>query len=287
MGTPVAPSFACLYLSLIETNLTTLNRNFRLFKRYIDDGFLLYRDANDDMEPFRSFLSEYNLLTGLEFTFQTAQDEIDFLDLTVFKNGELYGTKSYQKKLNLHLYIPPASAHPPGVIKSLICGRIKKFKKQNTRDVHYREMVQTFFQNLIDRGHKPSFLRPIFSETMNRLETQQQQMKENSCARKWFVKVPYDPKGPDSRSIKNLFESDIIEGKIGGRMIVCYQSAPNLKSMICKSDYTNVPNISELLDHCDENQSSVNNNNLSQVVINKRKFITCVNNDQDKRLKTH
>ncbi len=46
--------------------------------------------------------------------------EINFLDLTISlqANGHTL-TKTFVKPMNLHLYIPPESAHPLGVLKAL------------------------------------------------------------------------------------------------------------------------------------------------------------------------
>ena len=36
--------------------------------------------------------------------------------------------------MNLHLYIPAASSHAPGVLKGLIYGQLKRFRLQHTED---------------------------------------------------------------------------------------------------------------------------------------------------------
>jgi hypothetical protein len=49
------------------------------------------------------------------------QKTVNFLDLTITINSNgLLTTKTYQKPTNLHLYLPPTSAHPPRVLKSII-----------------------------------------------------------------------------------------------------------------------------------------------------------------------
>jgi len=49
------------------------------------------------------------------------QKTVNFLDLTITINSNgLLTTKTYQKPTNLHLYLPPTSAHPPGVLKRII-----------------------------------------------------------------------------------------------------------------------------------------------------------------------
>ena len=52
----------------------------------------------------------------LEWEFTDHSKMVDFLDLTISikPNGNIK-TKLFKKKPNLYLYIPPISAHPPGV----------------------------------------------------------------------------------------------------------------------------------------------------------------------------
>eukprot|EP00957_Ditylum_brightwellii_P148309 11291459-Ditylum_brightwellii.AAC.1 len=46
------------------------------------------------------------------------------MDLTItIKDGKIT-TKLYEKSLNLYLYIPPHSAHPPGVLNGIIFDQI-------------------------------------------------------------------------------------------------------------------------------------------------------------------
>ncbi len=59
----------------------------------------------------------FGLLTWEE---SKPNDSIDFLDLTIFinKNSKI-PTKSYKKGLNLHFYIPTASAYPKRMINEI------------------------------------------------------------------------------------------------------------------------------------------------------------------------
>ena len=41
-------------------------------------------------------------------------------------------TKTYQTPMNLFLYIPPHSVHPPGLMKSFIFGLLQTYYFQNT-----------------------------------------------------------------------------------------------------------------------------------------------------------
>jgi hypothetical protein len=92
--------------------------------------------------------------------------EVHFLDLTLaIQPDGTINTKTYIKPMNLHLFIPPQSAHSPGVLKSIIFGNVFRFWGQNTKQSDYIATTRDFYQHLLDRGYRQEFLTPIFQST--------------------------------------------------------------------------------------------------------------------------
>ena len=77
--------------------------------------------------------------------------------------------------MNLYLYIPPHSAHPPGTIRSLVYSQIRKYWYQNTKTEDFTNIVQTFFHRLVDCGHNKTKLTKLFHETAMALDRSSQQ----------------------------------------------------------------------------------------------------------------
>ena len=46
------------------------------------------------------------------------------MDMTISIRKDRIVTSLYEKLMNLYLYIPPHSAHPPGVLTGLVSGNI-------------------------------------------------------------------------------------------------------------------------------------------------------------------
>ena len=72
--------------------------------------------------------------------------------------------------MNLYLCLCPSSAHPPGVLKGLIFGALRRHWRQNSDIKDYQLMVSKLFDHLRDRGHLEEDLLPIFHEAARRLD---------------------------------------------------------------------------------------------------------------------
>ncbi|KAL7526350.1 hypothetical protein ACHAWF_001736 [Thalassiosira exigua] len=68
-------------------------------------------------------------------------------------------TSTYQKPINLYQYIPPTSAHPPGMMKGIIFSLMKNYKRQNTRQRDYEKMALKLFRCHVARGWDPSTMK--------------------------------------------------------------------------------------------------------------------------------
>eukprot|EP00978_Attheya_sp_CCMP212_P035383 scaffold153694_cov43-Attheya_sp.AAC.2 len=79
-------------------------------------------------------------------------------------------TRSYEKDLNLHLYIPPQSAHPPGVLRSLIFGRLRQFYNLNGNIEDFQHAAKNFYTYDLKRGYNEELVQPIFIEAAEKLD---------------------------------------------------------------------------------------------------------------------
>ena len=126
MGTPPAPTYANLFYAIHENRILPKYRaNILIHKRYIDDIFGIWipsADSATDDEQWEKFQNELNNYHGLEWLFSPRCNRVDFLDITVTIEHDNIQTTLFEKSLNLYLYIPPHSAHPPGVLAGLVIG---------------------------------------------------------------------------------------------------------------------------------------------------------------------
>ena len=66
-----------------------------------------------------------NAFPGLTWEFSEQAKTVDFMDMTISINkSNKIETTLFEKQLNLHLYIPPHSAHPPGLLPGIVYGTL-------------------------------------------------------------------------------------------------------------------------------------------------------------------
>lgn len=232
MGTPVAPAFASLYLAYFEAQLALeFQASFMYFRRYIDDGLIIWRPRTEDPFELQRFFAKFTRLSRLKFTHERSMTEAPFLDLWIIKTDDGLRTKTHQKALNLYLYLPAASAHPPGVLKGLIYGLVKKYAMQNPDTNDFKSIVNLLLQRLQSRGYRASKLLPIFRAALE--ETRAPRPRTP----KVFFKVPYDPNGPSGTELKRLLDIQALETetkKFGiDQVSLCYLKPPTLKRKLC------------------------------------------------------
>jgi hypothetical protein len=91
---------------------------------YLVLGIWYCHDEAEDALLWAAFQQDMNAYGRLRWTFLSRSLNADFLDLslTLAFDGSVTST-IFEKKLNLHMYLPPhSSQHPPGALRGLIFG---------------------------------------------------------------------------------------------------------------------------------------------------------------------
>ncbi|KAL7478373.1 hypothetical protein ACHAW6_004142 [Cyclotella cf. meneghiniana] len=161
---------------------------------------------------FKSCMQNWH---GLEWEFTPPSLTCNFIDLTLSIVNNRVTTTIYEKKHNLYLYIPPQSAHPSGITKSLVFGYILCLHClcTNRRDIQHKS--QEFFQCLTKCGHTPKVLTPLFQKAHNKAVdylTRQHQARytqPHPPLPKTFLHLPYHPQDPSHHTIQHLWYSII------------------------------------------------------------------------------
>ena len=178
------------------------------------------------------------------------------------KNKKLL-TSLYTKPLNLHLFIPPHSCHPPGVFKGLIFGHIQRIFILCSRNFDILKELDLFFERLLDRGFNPIFLESLFSKAISNATrfherffkssklSQNLKKQQNTTNNNIFFHIPFHPSHPNSKikqAWKNIVHSPAGKHQINqlttdtgqplpvGILIMCFHKAPNLGNLLSYRD---------------------------------------------------
>jgi hypothetical protein len=88
---------------------------------------------------------------------------VNFLDMTItlLPSGRIK-TRLYEKPLNLHLYLSPHSAHPPGLVSGLIHGMLYRILLLTTDCPDTHQDIRNFYSRLRNGGYARHQLLPLF-----------------------------------------------------------------------------------------------------------------------------
>ena len=169
MGTSTAVMWATIYYSIHETKRLLPEYGQYLYanrlRRFINDIFGIW--ICDECKCWKTCHHWARFKSDLKFGILTwttpdPAKSVVFLDLRITIEGDRLVTSTYQKPLNLYLYLAGSSAHPAGMIKGVIYGLLRRYREQNTYYSDYIKFAALLYTRLLVRGHLPEDIRPIF-----------------------------------------------------------------------------------------------------------------------------
>jgi hypothetical protein len=261
MGTPPACAYATLYYAIHELDMPPhLRRCLALYKRYIDDGIGIWIGPTNLWTEFQVWVNSFG---SLRWIFTELTREINYLDITIrLDDKNTIRTTLFEKPLNLYLYLPPHSAHPPGVLTGLIYGMIRRVYRLTTDSADCRVYLGKFFTRLRHRGYSKQTLLPLFQAGLdNRRKpprSSKEQKKNATLHDTLFLHVPFHPANPPSRKIQETFSDVLLYPRAATplpqirnlhegvaceikKLIIAYHRPPNLANLLCPRKLERTP----------------------------------------------
>jgi hypothetical protein len=250
MGTSTACTYATIYFSYHEEEfLPVMGNDIKLYRRLIDDGFFVITPSGTSTaDKIHGRMKEHMNNFGypgrrLEWTTDKASDSVNFLDLTVMigPDGRVR-TKTFQKPMNLHLYIPPISAHSPKMFHGMIYGQIRRFFLQNSSAEDFKQVVKEFYQHLHKRGYSADFLACTFNEAASKLDNRSTRKPATASNPVFFHQV-YHPGGNTRRDVHEAFRKSgcetALQQKLNvDKLTIALHRLPNLRNLVNRSRLT-------------------------------------------------
>jgi len=202
MGTAVAPIYANIFMGFLEKKLVEEllgNQSLLHYIRYVDDTLFIFKHTS--MQNLQEIAHRFNSLhKNIFFNFEFNETSVNFLDVTIFKGPRfiktgIFDTRTYQKAMNLHLYVPFTSFQPVhqkiGLVKTEL---IRHIRNSSSIDDYIKSKIQ-FFRYLQARGYPSWFLKKVNSCALykQRQEYLSSSRKKNSTNVKPIIfKVDYN-----------------------------------------------------------------------------------------------
>lgn len=99
MGTPVAPSYANIFMSQVETNMLSkykllTGKSPLSWLRFLDDIFFIWPYSENDLQHFINYIQNYSkdqkMNSKLTYDTNYSSESVHFLDLTLsIKDGKI------------------------------------------------------------------------------------------------------------------------------------------------------------------------------------------------------
>ena len=214
MGTPPAPPYATTYYGLHESKFLPQYQNHVIFyKHFIDDVFgiwLPHPNPKINSQLWDEFTASMNNYPGLTWEFNKPTNKVDFMDLTIsITNGKI-STSLYKKPLDLHLYIPPHSAHPPGLPFGIVHSTLFRIFTLSSDHNNRILRIKVFFKRLQARGYKSDQIKPLFNKAIARAQRYSgptnRATNDNNTV---ILHLPFHPNDPPSHQIQQAWRDKI------------------------------------------------------------------------------
>ena len=189
MGTTFSVVYAIIFMIRLETpiiNDSRFNRHIRLYKRFIDDLFLIWTGPMDMLCEFRRALAsaddrislDWNGCENQEVALDPAKmvtqhhDRVIFLDLDISlqKKTRRKDTvmelliRPYRKPGNAYAYIPFTSFHARHTFRGWVLAELMRLLTHSSTPEIWKEEGRVFYHHLTSRGYPRWFLIKVFSE---------------------------------------------------------------------------------------------------------------------------
>ena len=139
------------------------------------------------------------------------------MDLIIAIDGTRITTDLFEKDLNLYQYIPPHSAHPPGVLSGVIMGNTHRMYTLCSEPEDIKRHLREFFHRLITRGYKTHVIQPVFQRAAKAAATRRRSpvaiapSRPSDTRQLMFFHIRYHPNDPPARLIQEQWRRCISE----------------------------------------------------------------------------
>ena len=184
MGSPMAPTYANIFMAILERKLLNEAPQGLIpieWIRFIDDVFAIWTHGIEKLQKFLSYINNFHPTIKFDYTY--SYKSVNFLDTTVYINPN--------NKLESDLYIKPTdrtlllhqnSFHPQTCKNSIIYSQALRYRRIITDNTRLQQRLYNLLIALIHRGYKHDNIITSFNKAI--LCTQNELLNKTGNANK-------------------------------------------------------------------------------------------------------
>ena len=235
MGTKMAPAYAGIFMANLEGPfLDSCTNKPTIFKRYIDDIFVIWEHGQEALDHFLHSLNSIH--PTIKFTWETSTKQITFLDVDIYikrpeDTNPTIAYKTHFKQTNSFQYIHHSSFHPRATKKGIIKGEMTRIKN-TTSDPTQREDTINFIAEKFKERDYPT---QTITDTKNSLTSTTQKRQLSS-----ILKIPYVRRSHlINKLVKQCWNTTVVDQSLHNIFptppLVVYTRSKNIANYLVRS----------------------------------------------------
>ena len=185
LNSVMGPSIAIIYMHSVETRILQELPATVLWKRYIDDVFIVWPTevSADHILRLANSCNE-KIQFSMEFPMN---DVLPFLDCEVYRDGLNFQTRLYFKSIHSGAICHWKSYGPQSEKRSIALGELHRAVSRSTNDVNENDSIRKVLDRFRSNGYPDNFLKRVLASFNNRDTHDRIQNTEKPV----FLRVPY------------------------------------------------------------------------------------------------
>ena len=260
MGTLFALTYATLSMGFHEIELYAIIRNkFTLpvsnyfeenWKRFLDDGFIFLRLSLIKPSELPDVLNNIN--PAIQFTMETSDTQLPFLDVMMNKEGKKVFMDIYSKPTDSKRHVSFKSNHPKHCLKNIQFSLARRIcmiaEKDSLKEIKLKELETILLEQHYPERVIKAGINKALKIPQNELRNVKEQEKKKILP---FIST-FNPNHPKvlpiiKQTLGNLKTSDRMRNALKKvKFINCKRQAPNSGRILCKSSLSLSNSISEV-----------------------------------------
>ena len=248
MGSPMAPTYANIFLAMLERKLLQKAPNDLIpieWIRFIDDIFAIWTHGIEKLEQFLAYINEFHPTIKFDYTY--SHKSVNFLDTTIYLNSlNKFESDLYIQPTDRTLLLHNNSFHPHSCKNAIIYSQALRYRRIITDNNKLLQRLNNLLIALIHRGYKHDNITTFFNNALQ--YTTQKELLYNEKITKTnnspIFTIPYNY---NTKYIAHILRKHwtIIENKPALRILwpeppmVAYQRNKNLRDKLVSAKLTN------------------------------------------------